>query len=331
MAARDSTLPPECKPVLTVGGTDSTSLDEAVELISQNGRTVAEALRMLLPPAVNARRKSAFLEYHADCVEPWDGPAAIAFSDGLLVGAALDRNGLRPSRFAMTEDGLVIAGSEAGLIDLDPEKVIESGRLGPGQMLVVDLAAGKVYRDEELLALFDAGATYARQLEVHDFAPEDPGGSMPAIELMERQRAFGYTREDVKMILQPMGAEGKDAVWSMGDDTPLAFLAHSPRPVYAFFRQTVCTGDESGDRPVCARRWWSHCIRGWVRGRTCWIRMRRCRGCRSARRIYLWRGWRRFGVNSILMRRSFGLRSWRACSTVRRRWLRLWMRYACRP
>ena len=237
MAARDSTLPERCKPVLTAGGTDSTSLDEAVELIAQNGRPVAEAVRMLLPPAVNWRRRSPFLEYHADCVEPWDGPAAIAFSDGRVVGAALDRNGLRPSRFAMTGDGLVIAGSEAGLLDLDPERVTESGRLGPGQMLVVDLAEGKVYRDDELLALFDAGATYARQLEVHDFAPESGNESLPPGELMDLQRSFGYTREDVKMILQPMGAEGKDAVWSMGDDTPLAFLAYSPRPVYAFFRQ----------------------------------------------------------------------------------------------
>ncbi len=237
MAARDSTLPTECKPVLTAGGTDSTSLDEAVELIAQNDRSVSEAVRMLLPPALNLHRRSTFLRYHADCVEPWDGPAAIAFSDGRVVGAALDRNGLRPSRFAITADGLVVAGSEAGLIDLDPESVIESGRLGPGQMLVVDLLQGKVFRDDELLTLFDSGAPYARQLETEPFEPADADGSIPPAELTELQRAFGYTREDVKMILAPMSAEGKDAVWSMGDDTPLAFLAHTPRPVYAFFRQ----------------------------------------------------------------------------------------------
>ncbi len=237
MAARDSTLPDECKPILTRGGTDSTSLDEAVELVSHNGRSTAEAVRMLLPPAYQAQRESNFLRYHADCIEPWDGPAAIAFSDGRVVGAALDRNGLRPSRFAMTEDGLVIAGSEAGLIDLDPEKVIQSGRLGPGQMLVVDLDDGKVYQDEELLRIFDTGAPYAKYLEAEPFEAAAAGETMAPGELAAMQRAFGYTREDVKMILQPMAAEGKDAVWSMGDDTPLAFLARAPRPVYAYFRQ----------------------------------------------------------------------------------------------
>ena len=237
MAARDSTLPVECKPVLTQGGTDSTSLDEAIELISQNGRTLAEAVRMLLPPAVTGQHTSSFLRYHAACVEPWDGPAAIAFSDGRVVGAALDRNGLRPCRFAITKSGLVVAGSEAGLVDLDPNEVTHSGRLGPGQMLVVDLEQHKVYEDAELLEMFDAGAAYAK------LVPEAPLNAIPyqsgntAEDLAAKQLGFGYTREDVRMILAPMATEGKDAVWSMGDDTPLAFLARSPRPVYAFFRQ----------------------------------------------------------------------------------------------
>jgi glutamate synthase (ferredoxin) len=236
MTARDSTLPVECKPVLTLGGTDSTSLDEAVELLSQNGRTLAEAIRMLLPPATDGHHASSFLRYHTDCAEPWDGPAAIAFSDGQVVGAALDRNGLRPCRFAVTRAGLVVAGSEAGLVDLDPEEVTHSGRLGPGQMLVVDLVNHKVYEDEALLELFDAGATYAKLVEETPLvaaATSDVNGAA----LMVAQRGFGYTREDVKMILQPMAVEGKDAVWSMGDDTPLAFLARSPRPIYAYFRQ----------------------------------------------------------------------------------------------
>ena len=131
MDARDSSLPVECKPILTQGGTDSTSLDEAIELLAQNGRSVAEAIRILLPPAQVGRPSSPFLRYHMDVAEPWDGPAAIAFSDGKVVGAALDRNGLRPCRFAVTSDGLVVAGSEAGLVDLDPETVVHSGRLGP--------------------------------------------------------------------------------------------------------------------------------------------------------------------------------------------------------
>ncbi len=236
MAARDSTLPVECKPVLTVGGTDSTSLDEAVELLSQNGRTLAESIRMLLPPATDGTHTSSFLRYHGDCAEPWDGPAAIAFSDGQSVGAVLDRNGLRPCRFAMTRSGLVVAGSEAGLVDLDPNEVTHSGRLGPGQMLVVDLVNQKVYENEALLELFDAGTTYGELLEDAPLAAVAVS-SVESSALIAAQRGFGYTREDVRMILQPMAVEGKDAVWSMGDDTPLAFLARAPRPLYSYFRQ----------------------------------------------------------------------------------------------
>jgi len=237
MVARDSTLPAECKPILTSGGTDSTSLDEAVELISRNGRTIAEAVRMLLPPAAEGHQGSQFLRYHADCAEPWDGPAAIAFSDGRIVGAALDRNGLRPCRFAVTKGGLVVAGSEAGLVDLDPDDVTHSGRLGPGQMLVVDLVEHWIYEDEALLELFDAGATYTKLVEEARLAPVTLGPQPDDATLAATQRGFGYTREDVRMILQPMAVDGKDAVYSMGDDTPLAFLAKSPRPVYAYFRQ----------------------------------------------------------------------------------------------
>jgi glutamate synthase (NADPH/NADH) large chain len=234
MAARDSTLPVECKPVLTKDGTDSTSLDETVELISQNGRTIAEAVRMLLPPAI-VKRPSPFLQYHAGCTEPWDGPAAIAFSDGIVVGAALDRNGLRPCRYAITNDGIVVAGSEAGLVDLDPARLIESGRLGPGQMIGVDMAEQKIYHNDEMLDAFDAKATYAKLVDP-DLLPPAPAPAS-TVDLAAMQRGFGYTKEDVRMILTPMAATGKDAVWSMGDDTPLAFLAHSPRPLYAFFRQ----------------------------------------------------------------------------------------------
>jgi len=234
MVARDSTLPVECKPVLTKDGTDSTSLDETVELLSQNGRTISEAVRMLLPPAM-VSRPSPFLQYHAGCTEPWDGPAAIAYSDGVVVGAALDRNGLRPCRYAITSDGLVVAGSEAGLVDLDPETVIESGRLGPGQMLGVDMVEHKIYHNDEMLDAFDAKATYASLIEATPLIPVAETAFL--FDLAAQQSGFGYTQEDVKMILQPMATSGKDAVWSMGDDTPLAFMARSPRPLYSFFRQ----------------------------------------------------------------------------------------------
>ena len=147
MVARESTLPVECKPIHTKDGTDSTSLDETIELISQNGRTISEAVRMLLPPAI-VSYESPFLQYHSGCTEPWDGPAAIAYSDGIAVGAALDRNGLRPCRYSIMSDGLVVAGSEAGLVDLDPTMVIESGRLGPGQMIAVDMFEKTIYHND---------------------------------------------------------------------------------------------------------------------------------------------------------------------------------------
>ena len=236
MDARDSTLPDECKPILTPDGTDSASLDEAIELLSQNGRTLAESVRMLLPPAATDRL-SPFLRYHADCAEPWDGPAALAFADGEIVGAALDRNGLRPSRYAITDDGLVVAGSEAGLVDLDPESIVESGRLGPGEMLVVDFSRGRVMHNSELLELFDAEASYTTLLEDTPVVALAAPAPTPTPEVARLQRGFGYTKEDLKLILQPMAASGKDAVWSMGDDAPLAFLARSPRPIYHYFRQ----------------------------------------------------------------------------------------------
>ena len=178
MDARAATIPAECHPILSKDGSDSTSLDEVVELLARNGRSVAEAVRMLLPPA-GRQRESAFLRYHADCVEPWDGPAALAFADGHLVGVALDRNGLRPCRFFLTEDALVVAGSEAGLVDLDPEKIIHSGRLGPGEMLVADLDAHQLLEDDQLLKEFDRFTAYGQL--VAD-TPLEPVALAPPVE-----------------------------------------------------------------------------------------------------------------------------------------------------
>ena len=237
MTARAATLPDELRPIFTPSGSDSTSLDEVIEMLAHNGRNVAEAVRMVMPPA-DTGRHSAFLAYHGDCIEPWDGPAAVSFTDGHLIGAALDRNGLRPCRFFVTEDRLVVAGSEAGLVDLDPEKIVHSGRLGPGQMLIADLENHVFYEDDELQALFDRSAPeYEALLENATLDSEVPVAALDPAELNRLQLGFGYTKEDVNMILKPMAMEGKDAVWSMGDDTPIAPLARTPRPVYAFFRQ----------------------------------------------------------------------------------------------
>ena len=219
MQARAATLPLDLHPVITVGGSDSTSLDEVVELLSQNGRTVAEALRMLVPPA-NHGNTSSFLQYTGDCVEPWDGPAALSFADGRQVGSILDRNGLRPCRFAVSEDGLVVAGSEAGLVDMDPEHVAQSGRLGPGQMIVVDLETHEFLMNDELLARFDKNNKYQDLLQTDTplEASEEELGTLDAGELNRLQHRFGYTREEVRMVLAPMATEAKDAVWSMGDE-----------------------------------------------------------------------------------------------------------------
>ncbi len=238
MEARAATLPLELHPVLSEGGSDSTSLDEIVEMLSHNGRTVAESVRMLVPPA-NPGNTSSFLQYSGDCMEPWDGPAALAFTDGAQVGAILDRNGLRPCRFAVDDRGLVVAGSEAGLVDMDPDRIVHSGRLGPGQMIVADLEFHRFFENEEILRIFDKKRNYEEliradtPLEDSDFMP----GKIEESALNRFHHRFGYTREDVRMILAPMAAEGKDAVWSMGDDTAIAPLARAPRPLYAFFRQ----------------------------------------------------------------------------------------------
>ncbi|MBX6361053.1 MAG: glutamate synthase large subunit [Acidobacterium ailaaui] len=236
MDARAATLPEELKPIFTPDGSDSTSLDEMLELLAHNGRTIAESVRLLLPPA-QEKGNSAFFAYNEDALEPWDGPAAISFTDGRFIGAALDRNGLRPCRFFVTED-IVVVGSEAGLVDLDPEHVIHSGRLGPGEMIVADIEKQRLYENEELLQIFDnAAPQYENLLEETTLDPGTPVATLDSAELLRLQLGFGYTREDVKMILQPMANDGKDAVWSMGDDTPLAPLARTPRPVYAYFRQ----------------------------------------------------------------------------------------------
>ena len=159
MEARAATLPLDVYPVLTEGGSDSTSLDEIVELLAHNGRTVGEAVRMIVPPA-NPGNSSSFLQYSGDCIEPWDGPAALAFTDGHQVGAILDRNGLRPCRFALNDNGLVVAGSEAGLVDMDPDHILHSGRLGPGQMIIADLDFHRFFENDEILRIYDAKRQY---------------------------------------------------------------------------------------------------------------------------------------------------------------------------
>ncbi len=237
MAARRATLPPECEPILSPNASDSMSLDEVAELLANNGRNVAEAVRMLLPPAPTGT-ETGFHRYHADCVEPWDGPSALVFTDGRLLGAALDRNGLRPCRYLVTHDGLLIAGSEVGLVDVDPDSIVRSGRLGPGQLLLLDLEKRQLLEGEALDRYFEELMIYAPLIDDAPLeAARQPVDVLPEEELRHLQRRFGYTREDLKMVVAPMAVEGKEAMWSMGDDTPIAPLARAPRPLYGFFRQ----------------------------------------------------------------------------------------------
>jgi len=234
MQARRASLPPAFEPLLTPGFSDSGSLDEVAELLARHGRTVCESLRMLMPP-VAERNESLFHRYHADVVEAWDGPAAVAFADGHFVGASLDRNGLRPCRFTI-DDRLIVAGSEVGIADLDPERVVRSGRLGPGEMIAFDVRNARVLFDADLTDAFDADTPYHELIDDERLEPIAAQTLSPD-KLVELQHRFNYSREDVKMILEPMAADAKEPLWSMGDDTPLAPLGRAPRPIYNYFRQ----------------------------------------------------------------------------------------------
>ncbi|HYK82598.1 MAG TPA: glutamate synthase large subunit [Gemmatimonadales bacterium] len=234
-------------PVIWAGGSDSASLDNALELLVRSGRDPAHALMMLVPEAHEGAVEldpalRGFYEFHDCLLEPWDGPAALAFSDGVVVGSALDRSGLRPCRFKITRDGLVVAGSETGLVDLDPAAVIESGRLGPGELLLVDTRRKAILHDAEAKREVARRRPYAAW-SARSIRPLRPTAALPAesaltaAERLARQVAFGWSFEDVRYGLEPMGGAGQDAVWSMGDDTPIPPLARIPPSVYAYLRQ----------------------------------------------------------------------------------------------
>jgi glutamate synthase (NADPH/NADH) large chain len=237
METRRATLPRECEPILSGEASDSMSLDEVAELLANHDRNVAEAVRMLLPPAA-VGNETLFHRYHADCMEPWDGPSALVFSDGRLLGAALDRNGLRPCRYVITDTGLIVAGSEVGLADVSPDSIVRSGRLGHGQMILLDLEKRRFLDGDALDQYFDELTTYATLIDDIPLEPaQEPVAVLAEDGVMRLQRGFGYTREDLKLVIAPMALEGKEATWSMGDDTPIAPLARTPRTLYGFFRQ----------------------------------------------------------------------------------------------
>jgi glutamate synthase (NADPH/NADH) large chain len=234
-------------PIIAPGGSDSANFDNAVELLFQAGRSLPHVMAMMIPEAWagNPHMKSskrAFYEYHASLMEPWDGPAAIAFSDGRVIGATLDRNGLRPGRYVVTNDDLVVMASEAGVLEIEPSRVKSKGRLQPGKMFLVDTVEGRIVGDKEIKQKLSARQPYAQWLKekqiTMDKLPEPSrvqAGNRDTI--LCRQRAFGYTDEDLRVILEPMAAKGEEPTGSMGTDTPLACLSDRPQPLFNYFKQ----------------------------------------------------------------------------------------------
>ena len=229
---------------------DSGSLDHALELLTRSGRDIAHGMIMLIPeawenmPNMNDNLRS-FYEYHALLTEPWDGPAAVAFTDGITIGAILDRNGLRPARYCITNDGMVLMASEVGVLrDIPESSIIEKGRLGPGEMIVVDIEKHTIEKNEEIKNIVSKSEEYSELLESNlvrlDSRMADQNSDIDDIDdfnLLRRQKIFGYTREEPSMVIKPMVQEGKDATYSMGDDTPLAVFSNLKPPVYNYFKQ----------------------------------------------------------------------------------------------
>src|ERR1700678_2504857 len=234
-------------PIIAPDGSDSANFDNAVELLLQAGRSLPHAMAMLVPeawagnPHMNPDKR-AFYEYHACLMEPWDGPAAIAFTDGRVIGAILDRNGLRPGRYVVTNDDHVIMASEAGVLDIEPEQVKTKGRLQPGKMFLVDTVEGRIVPDKEIKHRLASRQPYAQWLKDNqitiDQLPAPTRMHNPDAEtLLRRQRAFGYSDEDLRMILGPMASKGQEPVGSMGTDTPLACLSDRPQSLSNYFKQ----------------------------------------------------------------------------------------------
>ena len=238
----------ELLPIIEAGGSDSAALDNAFELLTLSGRDPLHALMMLLPQAFEGDVEMdpelrGFFEYHAALMEPWDGPAAVALSDGRYAVAGLDRNGLRPQRYWISRDGLVIVGSEAGMVPLPEDDVVERGRLGPGTMLAVDTEQKRLLKNDDIKSFYARRRPYRRWVETHLRRPDEelagfdtsPSWSPP--QLVQRQKVFGYSREDYNRIFEPMVFDAAIPVGSMGDDTPLALLSEQPQQLYRYFKQ----------------------------------------------------------------------------------------------
>lgn len=235
-------------PIVTSGQSDSASLDNMIELLTLTGRSLPHVMMMLIPEAWDGNQdmgaiKKAFYEFHACMMEPWDGPASISFTDGKIIGATLDRNGLRPSRYCVTNDDRVIMASETGVLPIDPSTIIEKGRLQPGKMFVVDMEQGRIISDEELKADICSAKPYAEWLNKYKIRLEElpePRVMFTHLEpdqIFKYQKGFGYSSEDLDNIITPMAIDGKEPIGSMGTDTPLAILSDQPQHLSSYFKQ----------------------------------------------------------------------------------------------
>ncbi|MCK5167177.1 MAG: glutamate synthase subunit alpha, partial [Rhodospirillaceae bacterium] len=234
-------------PLIGDGASDSATFDNALELLVAGGYTLAHAMMMMIPeawdnnPLMDAKRR-AFYEYHAALMEPWDGPAAVCFTDGKQIGATLDRNGLRPARYVVTDDDHVIMGSEVGVLGIPESKIIKKWRLQPGKMFLIDLDEGRIIDDAEVKETLSSAKPYqkwldASQIHVTDL-PDDVAPMLPEHEtILDMQQAFGYSQEDTKHYLLPMATTGQDPIGSMGRDTPIAVLSDKPKMLYDYFKQ----------------------------------------------------------------------------------------------
>ena len=236
------------KPVIIEDGSDSAILDNVFELLTLSGRSLAHAAMMLIPEPWNGRSdmpedKHAFYEYHSCLMEPWDGPASVAFTDGVQIGAILDRNGLRPSRYYITKDDLVVMASEAGVLDIEPERILRKDRLQPGKMFLVDTAQGRIISDKEIKETIAREKPYSKWLRKHLLELESLSGNADEkqkeekLSLLARQKLFGYTEEDISLHLMPMAQNAVERVGSMGHDVPLAALSNKPKLLYDYFKQ----------------------------------------------------------------------------------------------
>ena len=234
-------------PISYEGQSDTACFDNALEFLVQGGYSLAHAAMMLIPEAwagnpLMSEERRAFYEYHAALMEPWDGPAAMAFTDGLQIGATLDRNGLRPARYIVTDDGLVVMASEVGVLPIPEEKIVTKWRLQPGKMLLVDLQQHRIVSDEEIKRDLAASHPYKTwlndtQIVLEDLNPVEARASRTDVSLLDRQQAFGYTQEDIAILLSPMAITGEEATGSMGTDTPISAMSNLSKPLYTYFKQ----------------------------------------------------------------------------------------------